>query len=107
VPIPPPFSTRVLDEGADPVVVEVVGEVDVATSPQLERRLLDLVAGGKLDIVLDLSEVTFLDSSGIGALVRVWRPLKTAGGSLTIRHPSPLVRRVLSIEGMDQVWSIE
>jgi anti-anti-sigma factor len=104
---PPPFGIRVLDEDADPVVVVVDGELDVAVAPQVEAFLRAVVEGGTRHLVLDVAGVSLLGSRGVGALVRAWRPLSEAGGTLTIRNPTPLVRHVLTLDGMDEVWPIE
>ncbi len=75
------------------------GEVDMAASEglvELVRRSVD----GARDIVLDLSELSFMDSSGVHALIRINR-LLDGRGRLIIQSPSPVVARLLEIVGAD------
>ena len=77
-------------------VVSVAGEIDMITAPKLRECLL--AAQG--DVVVDLSAVSFLDSSGIAALINARSQLDAAGGNLTLRNPKGLIRRALEIIGL-------
>jgi anti-sigma B factor antagonist len=81
----------------DRAIVHVGGEVDVATCPQLREVLDELVDLGIYHLVVDLEKVRFLDSSGIGLLMGVYRRIREHGGSLRLTGPSPQVRRVLEL----------
>ncbi len=74
-------------------VATVRGEIDIASSDDL-GRMLNRVATAKR-LVLDLSGVDFMDSSGLAVLLRQSMRRRDAGGSLHIRHPSQSVRRLL------------
>jgi anti-anti-sigma factor len=76
------------------------GELDVATASRLEAALDPLVDSGASLIVLDLSEVSFLDSSGLRTIVRTATALEDAGGRLVIDGVSPAVSRVLEVTGL-------
>ena len=78
-------------------IVHVGGEVDVATCPQLRDVLAELVDQSIYHLVVDLEKVSFLDSSGIGVLVGVYRRIREHGGSLRLTGPRPAVRRVLEL----------
>src|SRR5436190_21592407 len=54
---------------SDHVVLEIGGEIDVYTAPRLRERLIEMVASGDKNIVVDLARVEFLDSTGLGVLV--------------------------------------
>jgi anti-sigma B factor antagonist len=84
-------------------LVRVSGEVDVHTGPQLRDHLLALVAGGEHDIVVDLSEVSFLDSSGLGVLVMVHKRVRMAGGALQLAGCQPEVVSIFRITALDRV----
>lgn len=71
----------------------VAGEVDVSTEAVLREALVGLVADGATDLVVDLAEVTFMDSSGLRALIEAIR----LGAKLTLRHLRPAVRLVFEI----------
>src|SRR5205809_2369992 len=75
------LSTRTVD---DHTVLEVRGEVDVYTAPRLRERLIELVEAGARSVVVDLSAVEFLDSTGLGVLVGALKRLRAAGGSLAL-----------------------
>ena len=77
-------------------VVSVAGEVDMITAPKLRECLLATQG----DVVVDLSAVSFLDSSGIAALINARSQLDAAGGNLTLRNPKGLIRRALEIIGL-------
>ena len=72
------------------------GEVDVLTAPQLGRRLLGLADAGKTKMVVDLSMVTFMDSTGLGAL----RQLTSRHGGLALVCPTERVLRPFQVSGL-------
>ncbi|HZD01709.1 MAG TPA: STAS domain-containing protein [Actinomycetes bacterium] len=84
-------------------VVHVGGEVDLATCPQLRDVLAQLVDRGVYHLVVDLEQVSFLDSSGIGVLIGVLQRVREHGGSVRLTAPSPQVRRVLELTGVTKV----
>jgi anti-sigma B factor antagonist len=87
-------------------VVAVSGEVDMYTAPQLKQCLLDLIDGGARKVVVDLSAVSFIDSTALGVLIGGVRRLHGAGGAMALVVTSRSVERVLSITGLDRVFSI-
>jgi anti-anti-sigma factor len=87
---------RVEQTGQSSPVLRVGGEVDIATAPEL-NKCLDELDG---NVVVDLTDVTFLDSSGIRVLVVARKQLVREGGSLTLRNPNDLVSRTLEIMGL-------
>ena len=80
-------------------VVSVRGEVDIATAPMLDRLLHSLLES-HAHVVLDLSGVSFIDSTGIGVLVAAARAADQDGGSFAVREPSRSVLRVLELSGV-------
>ncbi len=83
-------------------LVEVEGEIDLSTAPQLQRELLESVAGNQV-LVVDLRGVTFIDSTGVGVLFRTAKQVTAAGGELRlVCGPGP-VRRVLKVSGLDRL----
>lgn len=75
------------------------GELDIAALPELQVRLLPAVRPGAA-VVLDLQDVTFLDSSALALVVAAERRLRATGGSLQLVHVSGAVLRVLRICGL-------
>jgi anti-sigma B factor antagonist len=92
------LSLDVRADGADgPVVIAVAGEVDLATAPQLDACLS---AYTDRDVTVDLSDVTFLDSSGLSTLVSARRALLDRGHVLRTTGEQDHVRTVLEIAGL-------
>ena len=81
-------------------VVSPSGEVDMLTAPQLGRRLLALAEEGKTRLVVDLSLVTFMDSTGIGVLLDALRRLSARRGRLALVCPSERILRPFEITGL-------
>jgi len=94
------FSTAVTREG-ETTVVNLTGELDIATVPELRA-----VAFAELDepacrsLVLDLRELTFLDSTGIGSWVEIRQRALAQNQQFSVRSVPPGVRRVLEIGGL-------
>lgn len=82
-------------------VIALSGEFDLAAAPAVRARALDLIANGHPHLVTDLAGVTFCDSSGLNALVGIWRCAKDADGSLTLAAIPDRLSRLLSVTGMD------
>jgi anti-sigma B factor antagonist len=83
-------------------VVAVHGEIDVATSPTLRERLIDLVSNGATRMVLDLEAVDFVDSTGLGTIVSVLKRARTHGGDLRLVCTEARIRRLFEITGLDK-----
>ena len=100
------LKLAVQDHG-DQAMINVGGEIDLATSPQLQAVLVVLVDRGLHQLIIDLDQVSFLDCAGIGMLVDARRRVQEHGGSLKLVRPAPLVRRVLEVTGMTAVFPID
>lgn len=98
------FGIAVKDSGDSPVLV-AKGEIDVATAPALRDRLYELCATGRI-VVVDLREVSFLDSSALGVLVGARRRCRESGGDLRLVIDTPRVRRLFDITGLNTVFDI-
>ncbi|GAA1768938.1 STAS domain-containing protein [Luedemannella helvata] len=99
------FAVSVAD-AASVSVLAVEGELDMTTAPQLAETAEALMADGHGRLVLDLGGLTFCDSAGLGAIVRIFRQAGDVGGSLAIAQPTPIVRAVLDLTGMSEVIMI-
>jgi anti-sigma B factor antagonist len=82
------------------VVVVLVGELDLDSAPQLSGVLDPLIEEGPAEIVLDLSELTFIDSSGIAALVAAQQNLNEQDRRLALVSPKPFTRKLLETVGL-------
>jgi anti-sigma B factor antagonist len=88
------------------LVVDVAGEIDVYTSPKLRERLVGLVNDGAMNLVVNLEDVEFIDSTGLGVLVGVLKRIRTRGGSLGLVCHQDALLRVFTITGLEKVFSI-
>jgi anti-sigma B factor antagonist len=87
--------------------IQVGGEIDLATCPQLQAVLVELLDRGCHQLIVDLEQVSFLDCAGIRVLVDVRRRVREHGGSLELVRPRPLVRRILALTGTTTVFPID
>lgn len=94
------------DEHAVFYVVTAAGEIDVATASDLDQNLRVPIEDGRVHLVLDLTQVTFLDSSGLSVLVGCRNLVQKAGGTIRLVITHPNVRKVLEITALDRVFSI-
>jgi anti-sigma B factor antagonist len=102
----PTFAIDVASPGAGCLRVQVRGDVDLSTSPELGETLTCAIDAGN-SVVLDLSEVTFIDSTGLNTLIRVLKACETNGGALSISPNLPAqVSRVFEITGLDDLLPI-
>lgn len=99
------FSLSVSDN-AGRAVVSVGGELDVYTAPELEERLAALIEEGRVAIIVDLTDVSFMDSTGLGLLIKVLKWTREKGGSLDVVANSEKTLKVFRITGLDGVISL-
>ena len=86
--------------------VHVVGDLDVSTAPLLREGLLGLLAEGTTDVTLDMSGLSFIDSTGLSVLVGAYKRARHDGRVMVLRNPQPSARKVLEISGLDTVIPI-
>lgn len=82
-------------------VIAVGGELHMATAPQLAAHLTRAVRGGSDRVLVDLSEVQFIDSTGLGVLLVALRDLRRVDGRMVIVATNPTVLRLFAITGTD------
>ncbi|MDI3422115.1 STAS domain-containing protein [Streptomyces luteolus] len=93
-------------------VIQVSGEMDLVTSPIVRQRVHDAVADGRRSLVLDLSEVLFCDSSGVGVLIATRRLIRSCRGRLRLILPAQgaedgsHVNRVLAALGVRRLFEV-
>jgi anti-anti-sigma factor len=84
------------------VIAELAGELDIATAPALREQLLSLLRPGSSRLIIDLSRVTYCDSSGLAVLVGAGRRARLLGGFLHLAAASSQTGRVLQLTGLYQ-----
>lgn len=99
-----PNRLSIADQG--PCSVSVSGEIDAHSAPTLAEHLNDC-ACADTDIVIDMSGVTFMDSSGLRVLIDLHQRVESAPHGLVLHAPSDSVLRLLEIAGLDDHFTLE
>jgi anti-sigma B factor antagonist len=90
----------------DRSVLDVAGEVDVYSAPELRERLSEQLSAASPSLIVNLAEVTFLDSTGIGTLVAGLNRAVQFGGTLTLVSDHDRILKLFRITGLDSVFTI-
>jgi anti-sigma B factor antagonist len=98
---PNPIEIQVKAPGEE-LLIEVIGELDMATTPMFSN-VLGAVRGNHPRVVVDLSRVDFMGSSGVAAILRAREDLADSGQDLVLRLPSRPVQRVLELTGVGEL----
>ncbi len=96
------MEIEILDHGAIQVMA-VTGEVDLSTSPKLRDALLDCILAGKA-LIVDLSDVAYIDSSGVASLVEAYQNAKTRAQGFVLAQVGETPMRVLKLARLDRVF---
>ena len=99
---------RIDDEPVDDTthVVSVAGEIDLFTAPEFKQRIGAPIDAGKTRVIVDLSEVTFIDSSSLGVLIGAHKRLGLREGGLVIVCDDRAIVNTFKITGLDGVFEI-
>ncbi len=89
------------------VYVALAGELDGATAPFLVRTLVEVNQTLEGDLVLDIKQLSFIDSTGLSVFVSQQKKAAAKGQKLVIYAPSPMARRLFEITGLEEVLTIE
>ncbi|MCX7633269.1 MAG: STAS domain-containing protein [Turneriella sp.] len=88
-------------------VVRIIGDVDLYNVGDLKRAVFGLIDEGEVNsLVVDLSKVNYIDSSGVGALVAAHKKMKTQGGKFALLGPTEDVFNILKLATLDQFFKI-
>jgi len=99
------FTVQVSDRDGWAVLL-VHGEVDIATAPVLREKLHDLLGDGRSNLVIDLDDVGFLDSTALGVLVGTLKRARTEGGEVRLVVTQPRIRKVFEITRLDIAFEL-
>jgi anti-sigma B factor antagonist len=101
------YEIRHWEAGPKAHVVVAAGEIDLHAAPSLRETLTALLELGRLNVVVDMTDATFIDSTGIGVLAGHLQRTHDAGGSLVIVCGNERVLRTFEIAGMGRVFEIQ
>ena len=106
--VPDDFGVDITADGGD-VIVAVRGELDVLTAPFLWERMEPALAGLTGKLVFDFAELGFIDSMGLGIIVRAHSRLRgeSPERQIVVRHLNAHARKVFEITGLDRVLDVQ
>ena len=87
-------------------IIDLEGEVDVYTAPQLKQQIIGLLDQGVRHITVNLTTVDYLDSTALGVLIGGLKRLRERSGTLDLICPNSRIRRVFEITGLDNIFDI-
>jgi anti-sigma B factor antagonist len=87
-------------------IVQVTGDLDCYTAPQLREALLGLIAEGSNQVILDVGQSSFIDSTGLGVLVGGLRRFRQEGGDMVLRSPTSTTIALLEVTGVIKLFEI-
>lgn len=88
------------------VVIDVTGEIDLYTAPQFKRALADTINDGHSHILVNMKQVSYMDSSGFGTLLGVTKRVRPVGGSVNLIGCNDAIHRMLRITRLSTVFGI-
>ena len=100
------FNVQRTALSSETALVELEGQVDLHTAPQLKEQLLAAIDEGAVNLVVDLSLTTFIDSMTLGVLLGAVKRLRPRGGRLRIVCTDPSIRKIFEITLLDRVFSL-
>ncbi|HOK49839.1 MAG TPA: STAS domain-containing protein [Sedimentibacter sp.] len=92
-------------QGKD-VVIRPIGEVDIYTSPELKNSVLSLIEDKKTDIVIDGESLDYIDSTGLGVLMCIYKKLQEKNLNFKIVNLKPNIYKLFDITGLNKVFDI-
>jgi anti-sigma B factor antagonist len=104
--MPPEFAVTEQGPQAGHHVIAARGEIDLFTAPELKRVVTEAIESGERRVVIDLSEVSFLDSTALGVLIGAVKRLRSRDGALAIVNTEPSIAKTFEITGLDQIFTI-
>jgi anti-sigma B factor antagonist len=103
---PDEFHVEVVESWPGISVVDVAGDVDLHSAPELRNTLSTLVDSDTRQITLDLSNVTFLDSMALGVILGTKKRLAVTGRELELVVGNPEIRRIFEITMLDRIFAL-
>lgn len=92
--------------GSCPCIVRASGEIDIYSGPALRDVLRDALAAGPSQLVIDMAEVSFIDSSGLSVIIAAYKRAQDSGIDLVLRGPTPRVVRLLEMTGLNRALTV-
>jgi anti-sigma B factor antagonist len=100
------LTLNVYSETPGSTVIAVGGEIDVYSAPRLREKLINLVESGNYHLIVDMEEVEFLDSTGLGVLVGGLKRVRAHDGWIDLVCTQGRILRIFRITGLSKVFNI-
>ena len=94
------------DSSSEPGVLSLEGEIDLHASPRVKEQLDPLIARKQPRVIVDLSRVSYIDSSGLALFIEALQRMQAYGGKFALCGLGPSVRTIFDIARLDQVFTI-
>ena len=92
------------DQECDKWILETTGDIDIVSSKTLKEVLVNKFEEKTTDIILDFTQLDYIDSTGLGIIIGAYGRMKESGKKLTIIHPKESIKRLLTITGLDKIF---
>jgi len=102
----PPFAIEDRDVDSDRHVIALAGQVDLFTAPEFKERIAQAVEKGKTRLVIDLTGVTFMDSTALGVLVGALRRVRPLDGAIAVVATDSKIRALFDLTGLDTTFPL-
>lgn len=87
--------------------IQPVGEVDIYTSPELKNKIYELIDEKKSDILIDGKDLTYIDSTGLGILMGVYKKLRENDLNIAVVNLKPNIYKLFDITGLNKIFNIQ
>jgi anti-sigma B factor antagonist len=104
--MPPEFTLTEQTSTGGHHIIAPRGEIDLYTAPDLKQVLTVAIEGGERRLVIDLTDVSFLDSTALGVLIGAVKRVRSRGGALAIVNTDSSIAKTFEITGLDQIFTI-
>ena len=95
-----------IQRDGDVVILALHGVLDVASAPTFQTALQSILDEGDNRVAVDMADVSFMDSSGLGVLIAAYRRLSGGGGQIALANVVPAVHKVLQLTRTDRLFSL-
>jgi anti-sigma B factor antagonist len=95
-----------VDRQGATATIGVAGDIDLTSAPRLDDEVTGLIEDSVNSLTIELTGVSFMDSTGLRVLLKASKLLDSSGGTLVLRDPSDAVRRLLEVSGLDSHFEI-
>ena len=101
------MSLEIKNEMQDKIIeIKPIGEVDIYTSPELKSKIFKLIDERNTDVLIDGEGLEYIDSTGLGVMMSIYKKLQDKGLNLTIINLKPNIYKLFDITGLNKVFNI-